>query len=515
MVGPDSEHDCAFIAGDGEYAIEVVSGSVHQDRLEWLAQGRSENPTEYTCTALLVLDPEVDANAISVSINGVRVGHLPSDVGADLAAAMQTWGLDRVTCDALIEGGWYRNAEDKSDFRVLLDLNPDAPPKIEPAPVAYPVPVGSTALIVVEPKTAGTARDLAFGAIATAAMLLIIGMVWLLVPWAKELNIAVSTPEQTSGANERHETAIPTRETAPKKIDTATLAGRDTAESLRAQEQHAVPGPRRNVKALAATSDRPAQRASEPTSRADAHDVGPAVAIAESPKDAAAAASPKPITALSALAVGVTSVDAVRAGPAPRSTGLLPERVARAVTDEQRLAVANVPPTAAEEIRPRLADKQPAAAMTARSAEEIDPNSVPVSQPAPPPLPQPAPAEVRGNGNSGAAGRAGRNEGPRAPNERPKAERRHRATSDSRASQIAARSRALSRATRVRARSREPERYSTRRRRPVYYRVEPTPAPSAPAVATRPPTGSMAEQMIHGWAREWQHAVPTGRRPQY
>jgi hypothetical protein len=136
MSSSETPYDIEHIAGDGEYAVEVVSGSRHQDRLEWLAQGRGEEPKEYACTAVLTHEPDnpFDANAVSVSILGVRVGFLSRDAAAGVVVAMDTGGFEQASCDAIIEGGWYRNAEDKGDFCVMLDANPDfVPSEFPPA----------------------------------------------------------------------------------------------------------------------------------------------------------------------------------------------------------------------------------------------------------------------------------------------------------------------------------------------------------------------------------------------
>jgi hypothetical protein len=106
MAGSETPDGIEFIAGDGDYAIEVISGSRHQDRLEWLAQGRDEDPKDYACVAVLTHEPDnpFDSNAVSVSILGVRVGFFPRDVAADFVDAMEDWDFEQASCDGCAHG---------------------------------------------------------------------------------------------------------------------------------------------------------------------------------------------------------------------------------------------------------------------------------------------------------------------------------------------------------------------------------------------------------------------------
>jgi hypothetical protein len=187
MVGSQSGGDPAHIAGDGDYAIEVVSESRHQDVLEWIVQGRGEEPADHVCMALLALERGDSGTSpvVSVSIRGVQIGHLPPEAADGLIESMQIWGFARATCEAVIEGGWYRSAEDKGDFSVWLDAHPDFTPVADPGAVDL-APALPVAIAVPNANARKTGRDLVFGALATFALMGVIGIVWLVVDQRNE-----------------------------------------------------------------------------------------------------------------------------------------------------------------------------------------------------------------------------------------------------------------------------------------------------------------------------------------
>jgi hypothetical protein len=194
MVEPTAADDCPFIAGDGDYSLEIVGVLSFQDALEWLARGRTETPTDYSCTALLIPDPDHgdDSDAISVTIEGRLVGYLPADAAERMHIAMLAWDFEYASCDALVRGGWYRSKDDKGDFQVCLDVNHDFTPAVplldlvpvDLAPAAassLPVPVD---VVAPRRKTLISGREIFVSACGTAIVFALAMAAWLVLPLA-------------------------------------------------------------------------------------------------------------------------------------------------------------------------------------------------------------------------------------------------------------------------------------------------------------------------------------------
>lgn len=202
MVEPIAPDGCAHLAGDGEYAVEVVGVTAFQDTLEWLARGRGETPTDYACMAVLVPEPEDsdDPEGVAVTILGEVVGFLTPEAAAQMRAAMEAWDFDQATCEAVVGGGWYRTTEDKGDFQVWLDINPDFAPALiedteeaaeassEAAAALVDEPVDdqlepAVAIPVVAPRKIGiTLRELSMAAAAVIVVLAGAGLAWIAKP---------------------------------------------------------------------------------------------------------------------------------------------------------------------------------------------------------------------------------------------------------------------------------------------------------------------------------------------
>jgi hypothetical protein len=487
MVGSEPEDDTAFIAGDGDYAVEVVSEIRHQERLEWLAQGRGEEPAEYDCTALLVHEPDnpFDPNAVSVSIDGVRVGYLPPNVAAGMVAAMRASGIDRATCDGIIEGGWYRNADDKGDFCLRLDINADFARAFSSIPLADrapPLPIPAVA-----PANArNTVYDLVLGAAATVAMLAALGAVWLFVQSesAADRHIAVASPPEVAAASP----PVPRDWT-----ETTALAVGPARSSATGRTQ---------ATAALGALDKPAR----PIAAGSAPDVSKgraAVAATEAANDAAALASAKPASALPS-SKGNAAVGAPPSRAEIVSRGTL---TAPAAAAANRAAIAPAP-LVVPEIDPLL--HRAVSVTAAPVAVELDPvAAAAIFQSALPPLPKPAPPKAApdADGSSEPAVIASRE----APEGRAAAASRKR---DARARANARARRALTRSRAAKARSRYSTRYTRRQRQTVEYGQEAAPTPqaapaAAPAPPPRAPFNSMANQMIQGLAKEWStQALP-------
>ena len=512
MVGSDAASDSAHIAGDGDYAIEVVSGSRHQDRLEWLAQGRGEEPADYVCTVLLLPEPDnpFDPNAVSVSVRGVRIGYLPADAAASMSAAMRTWGFDRATCAAIIEGGWYRSAEDKGDFCVRLDANPDFEPAALPG-VDRPRPRPIAVVAAVNARK--TAYDLGLGAIATFAMLALIGIVWLVVqptaqPLKSDYPAAASSPQTSASAQPREAASAP-RGGARDTLERAVLLG-DAGRPRGAGESGAAStDARRDPTPVVAKVDQP-PASKPPASRPS--DLRPVVADIEAVKEVSAVPPPEPVKAVASSAEPGAAAARRESTPADAAV-------------EGRLSLAAIGPGEAEEVGPVPDRRHALPAVAAPTAEQV-PSTAGASPPALPPAPQPASSgsqaaagpDVR-NGEAGAAQRASSAVTPASGSDNrraslpaaestpgtppvaaaePTARPQRKAGSQPRASRASARSRAA----RLKARSRNAARYSRRSRRAVQSRRDQRPSPPSPSAEVATPGLTPAARMFQGWTRE-------------
>jgi hypothetical protein len=119
-----SHSKIANLRGNGQYGFAVVGESSHQDELEELAGGRTEESAEYYCDAELIPEPDnaFDDNAVFVSVSGKKVGYLPRKTAARYNNARIAHGIDVATCAAVIVGGWDRGEDDHGHFGIKLDV---------------------------------------------------------------------------------------------------------------------------------------------------------------------------------------------------------------------------------------------------------------------------------------------------------------------------------------------------------------------------------------------------------
>jgi hypothetical protein len=380
------------IAGDGEYAIEVVSGSRHQDRLEWLAQGRGEEPKEYACTAVLTHEPDnpFDPNAVSVSILGVRVGFLSRDAAASFVGAMDTWDFEQASCDAIIEGGWYRNAEDKGDFCVMLDANPDF------VPAEFPPADDSLLEAVALPATTASARSgyairsMGLGAIATMAMLAVVGAVLWMMPQqranyspAAASRVQAPEPALLASADTRRREG-PAAALRPvndeKQADTATATPAEARE--RPNPEPAVVTSTRSVSVAAASAAQSAR---------------PAPSVAQRATIARTLAPQEPATVAPPIVSTVAGEGPTHETAAADTAGTQLAETPAGVEAVGERSIEALPAPVASEVQ-TVSDRKTVIAATS-VADEIDPPVTTASSPpAPPsPLPRPDPPEAAGD----------------------------------------------------------------------------------------------------------------------
>jgi hypothetical protein len=119
-----SHSKIANLRGNGQYGFAVVGESSHQDELEELAGGRTEESAEYYCDAELIPEPDnaFDDNAVFVSVSGEKVGYLPRKTAARYNEARIAHGIDLAICAAVIVGGWDRGEDDYGHFGIKLDV---------------------------------------------------------------------------------------------------------------------------------------------------------------------------------------------------------------------------------------------------------------------------------------------------------------------------------------------------------------------------------------------------------
>ena len=494
MVGSEPEEEHAFFAGDGEYAIEVISEIRHQERIEWLAQGRGEEPAEHTCTALLVHEPDnpFDPSAVSVSIDGVRVGYLPPAIASDMVVAMRACGIDRATCDAIIEGGWYRSAEDKGDFRVRLDLDSDFAPESVPLPEA--VPQSQPGMADARPRPRNVVHDLVLGAAATVAMFVALGAVWLYMQSQSGVDRRFAVASSTAQVAE----ASPPRQRDRPETTALARAAPGSAGTVAPQVTRAVAAPDSTARAIAAGTS------------GGVNNPRAVIAAAEAANNTAAPLPPEPESAVPPSDGGV-----VRGGAGLTQTETASRAAPPASTAADHAVIAAVP-AVVPEIDPPPHPAAPVAA--APVVEELDPSAAAaVFQSALPPLPKPPPPQAvpDDDGPSAPAAVATR-EPPQARGA--SASRKHEAR---RRLHDAQTRRALERPRAMRTKSSYSAHNGRRHRRTLQYWQE-TPSTPAPASAPRAvrapaplaPFDTRATRMIEGLAKEWStQALPALRPP--
>ena len=104
--------------------VEVVGESYYQEALEKICGGKCREGHEKEMPALIVREKDnpYDANAIKVTIDGMKVGHLNRMMAERLAPALDARGISQIEGVALIVGGWDRGEKDQGHFGVSLQL---------------------------------------------------------------------------------------------------------------------------------------------------------------------------------------------------------------------------------------------------------------------------------------------------------------------------------------------------------------------------------------------------------
>jgi hypothetical protein len=115
----------------GNHVVQVVGESNYQAALEQACDGSNDaGPNRPSVIAHLVPEPDnrYDSNAVSVHVNGMKVGHL----GREDALAYQGRLLElrsagvALTCSARIKGGYAVQGLSRASFGIELFLAPPA-----------------------------------------------------------------------------------------------------------------------------------------------------------------------------------------------------------------------------------------------------------------------------------------------------------------------------------------------------------------------------------------------------
>lgn len=122
----------------------MVGESYYQDALTKVTGGRRSHGVDMNCVAMLIPEPtnEYDRDAVAVTINGLKVGHLSREearyyrplVDRTIKAA----GV--ATVEARICGGWDRGASDRGSFGVELYFSDRAPAQDQDHQYEDPLP---------------------------------------------------------------------------------------------------------------------------------------------------------------------------------------------------------------------------------------------------------------------------------------------------------------------------------------------------------------------------------------
>lgn len=124
--------------------VNVVGESYYQDALTKVTGGRRSHGVDMNCVAMLIPEPtnEYDRDAVAVTINGLKVGHLSREEARFyrplVDQTIKAVGL--ATVEARICGGWDHGASDRGSFGVELYFSDRAPAQDQDHQYEDPLP---------------------------------------------------------------------------------------------------------------------------------------------------------------------------------------------------------------------------------------------------------------------------------------------------------------------------------------------------------------------------------------
>lgn len=119
---PEAPQGFPKIRGNGKFDTEVVGESFYETNFRALLGNRYGNDTEIDCDAVLTLenDNPHDKNAVAVTIDGKRVGHLPRDKAIEFRRALRRDGFGHLQSVAVAAEVY--TGDDDGHCSVRLDI---------------------------------------------------------------------------------------------------------------------------------------------------------------------------------------------------------------------------------------------------------------------------------------------------------------------------------------------------------------------------------------------------------
>lgn len=104
------------------YPMEVVGESNYQNAFVAICGRHSREGHDLDVTAVIALEPsnKYDPNAVSVSVEGFKVGYIARDQNQRIGDALRSAGVESAQCRARIQGGWRTNQHDEGHFGIRL-----------------------------------------------------------------------------------------------------------------------------------------------------------------------------------------------------------------------------------------------------------------------------------------------------------------------------------------------------------------------------------------------------------
>jgi len=128
---PDGSKSIQVTLLDGDEPLAVVGESYYQDALLRICGGtKTSQGFDLDTTAILIpdFDNKFDPNAVSVFIDGEKVGHLSRDAAEIAQPALVRLMQEHsqpIAVRAVVKGGWDRGTGDSGSFGVVLFVDPD------------------------------------------------------------------------------------------------------------------------------------------------------------------------------------------------------------------------------------------------------------------------------------------------------------------------------------------------------------------------------------------------------
>lgn len=106
------------------FPLEVVGESNYQNAFVAICGRHSRDGHDSEVTATIALEPtnKYDPKAVSVSVEGFKVGYIGRNQNERIGQALRDAGLESAQCSARIQGGWRTNQHDEGHFGIRLGV---------------------------------------------------------------------------------------------------------------------------------------------------------------------------------------------------------------------------------------------------------------------------------------------------------------------------------------------------------------------------------------------------------